>query len=223
MLTTNRKKTFRRIFSYKFGCRKKTLTDFHAPRSSPSKTGEGKRRNEFAEWHVAWLGERHNYAECNICRRPFLAPMNSQVAVFWSCGLDYDDNQKSRKDSLIPHGRLAICTATKILLAFIGRAAGSTDTTSRKSAIEEKMFWKVSISRSRSLPSSSFHDCDVKVPNFTFCGGRGHKTTSFFSLTLIQSFKTQLQKHLPTFDELIGMESARIHFSSEVFVTVVVA
>ena len=125
--------------------------------------------------------------------------------------------------SLIPHGRLAICTATKILLAFIGRAAGSTDTTSRKSAIEEKMFWKVSISRSRSLPSSSFHDCDVKVPNFTFCGGRGHKTTSFFSLTLIQSFKTQLQKHLPTFDELIGMESARIHFSSEVFVTVVVA
>ena len=28
MLTTNRKKTFRRIFSYKFGCRKKTLSDF---------------------------------------------------------------------------------------------------------------------------------------------------------------------------------------------------
>ena len=38
MLTTNRKETFRRIFSYKFGCRKKTLSDFLASRSSPSKT-----------------------------------------------------------------------------------------------------------------------------------------------------------------------------------------
>ena len=28
-----------------------------------NRTGEGKRRNEFAEWHVAWLVERHNYAE----------------------------------------------------------------------------------------------------------------------------------------------------------------
>ena len=29
-------------------------------------TGEGKRRNEFAEWHVAWLAVRHNYAEFNL-------------------------------------------------------------------------------------------------------------------------------------------------------------
>ena len=28
--------------------------------------GEGKRRNEFVEWHVAWLAERHNYAEFNL-------------------------------------------------------------------------------------------------------------------------------------------------------------
>ena len=28
-------------------------------------TGGGK-RTEFAEWHVAWLGELHNYAEFNI-------------------------------------------------------------------------------------------------------------------------------------------------------------
>ena len=26
-------------------------------------TGEVERRNEFAEWHVAWLAEWHNYAE----------------------------------------------------------------------------------------------------------------------------------------------------------------
>ena len=31
-------------------------------------TGECKKRNEFAEWHVAWLKECHNYVKCNICR-----------------------------------------------------------------------------------------------------------------------------------------------------------
>ena len=31
-----------------------------------------------------------------------------------------------------------------------------------------------------SLPS--LHDYDVKVPNFTFCGGREHKATTFFSI-----------------------------------------
>ena len=28
--------------------------------------GEGKRRNEFVQWHVAWFAEGHNYAECKI-------------------------------------------------------------------------------------------------------------------------------------------------------------
>ena len=42
----------------------------------------------------------------------------------------------------------------------------------------------------------------MKVPNFTFCRGREHKTTFFFfSWTLIQSFRIQFQKHLPTFDD----------------------
>ena len=38
-----------------------------------------------------------------------------------------------------------------------------------------------------SLPS--LHDYDVKIPNFTFCGGREHKTTTFFfySWTSVQS------------------------------------
>ena len=42
------------------------------------------------------------------------------------------------------------------------------------------------------------------MPNFTFCRGHEHKTTTFlfFSWTLIQSFRIQLQKKLPTFDEL---------------------
>ena len=45
-----------------------------------------------------------------------------------------------------------------------------------------------------SLPS--LHDYNVKVPNFTFCRGREQKTTTFFffSWTLIQSFRIQLQK-----------------------------
>ena len=55
---------------------------------------------------------------------------------------------------------------------------------------------------------SSLHDNDMKMPNFTFCGERDHKTTTLFlfSWTSIQSFKIQLQKKLPTFDELNQME-----------------
>ena len=49
-----------------------------------------------------------------------------------------------------------------------------------------------------SLPS--LHDYDVKLPNFTFCREREHKTTTsfFFFWTLIQSFKIDLQKNSPT-------------------------
>ena len=39
---TNRKKTFRRIFSYKFGFRKKTLSDFLASSSSLKKANTGR-------------------------------------------------------------------------------------------------------------------------------------------------------------------------------------
>ena len=42
----------------------------------------------------------------------------------------------------------------------------------------------------------SLHDCNVKLPIFTFSRGREQKTTifCFFSRTLIQSFRIQLQK-----------------------------
>ena len=54
----------------------------------------------------------------------------------------------------------------------------------------------------------SLHDYEVRAPNFTFCGGREHKATTsfFFSCTLTQSFRIQLQTNLPTFDELHEME-----------------
>ena len=54
----------------------------------------------------------------------------------------------------------------------------------------------------------SLHDYELKAPNFTFCGGRELKATTFFSFscTLKQSFRIQLQNNLPTFDELHEME-----------------
>ena len=58
-----------------------------------------------------------------------------------------------------------------------------------------------------SLPS--LPDYDVKQLNFTFCGGRQHKTTTFFffSSTLIQSFTIKIQtRKKPAFDELNEIE-----------------
>ena len=67
-----------------------------------------------------------------------------------------------------------------------------------------------------SLPS--MHDYDVKMPNFTFCGGHEQKTTFFFvSYNLTQSFRIQLQKNLPTFDELNEMEQTRLSFRQSEF------
>ena len=80
-----------------------------------------------------------------------------------------------------------------------------------------------------SLPSA--HDSDVKVPIFTFCGGR-EKRLSFFFLELRYSqSRIVLHKNLLTFDELyqggkisaIRFESARNHFLRDVFVAVAVA
>ena len=51
-------------------------------------------------------------------------------------------------------------------------------------------------------------DYDLKMPIFTFCGGREGKSTTFFffSSSSIQSFRIQLQKKMPTLDELNEME-----------------
>ena len=56
-----------------------------------------------------------------------------------------------------------------------------------------------------SLPS--LHD-NVKMPKFTFCGRHEHKTMTFFFFfwNSIGSFKIQLHKKLPTFDELNKMD-----------------
>ena len=62
------------------------------------------------------------------------------------------------------------------------------------------------------------------VPNFMFSGEHEHKPTTFFffSWTLIQSFKIQPQKKLPTSDnERDGISASHI-FKSDVFVAVAV-
>ena len=56
-----------------------------------------------------------------------------------------------------------------------------------------------------SLPS--LHDNDVKLPNFTFCGGPERKKTTLFFFDTVH--ENSLQKNSPTLDELSEMEYAR--------------
>ena len=131
--------------------------------------------DEFAEWHVVWLAEWHNYAECNICRmtkrnkfnwkeHPFLAPINftakAATCLMLRVRLRWRD-QKATKDSLISHSRLAFFTQPqRFYLPLLVGLHGITDTTSRKSAIEEKTFWKVTLPSALNLK-------DVCTINFT--------------------------------------------------------
>ena len=74
------------------------------------------------------------------------------------------------------------------------------------------------------------YDYDMKVPNFMFCGGHEHKTTSFFfSWTLIQSFYNEIPEVFANIwwterdgISTIKFEAARIHFESDVFMKVAV-
>ena len=60
-----------------------------------------------------------------------------------------------------------------------------------------------------SLPS--LFDYDVKLPNFTFCGGREHKATTFFFFSWTPSSLLEFNstKKVPAFDDLYEMEKAR--------------
>ena len=55
-------------------------------------------------------------------------------------------------------------------------------------------------------------DYDLKLLNFTFCGGRAQDNDLLFLfLNWIQSVRTQFQKNYPTFDEMNEMEYARLN------------
>ena len=60
------------------------------------------------------------------------------------------------------------------------------------------------------------HDYDMKPPNLTFYGGRGHTTTNFPSSfwTWIKSLRIQLQEKSPAFDLLSGSKQTRISLTS---------
>ena len=74
--------------------------------------------------------------------------------------LTYDDNQKATK----AHCRLAFSAQPqRFFLPLLVGLHGSTDTTARKSAIEEKMFWKVTLPSTKSIFSAK----DVCTINFT--------------------------------------------------------
>ena len=51
--------------------------------------------------------------------------------------------------------------------------------------VKKQWVW---IGKTMTLHVLSLHDNNVKIPNFTFCGGREHKTLTFFFFSL--NFKT---------------------------------
>ena len=78
---------------------------------------------------------------------------------------------------------------------------------------------------------SPWHDYNVKLPHFTFCQRREQKTTTFFffSWTLMQSFRIQLEKKFANIWQIkrdgisvIKFEAEQIHFLSDIFVVVAV-
>ena len=142
--------------------------------------GEGKRRNEFSEWHAAWLAEWHNYVECNICRmtqrkklnwkvRPFLAPINLQT-----------------QKATTAHCRLAFSAQPqRFFFPLLVGLHGSTDTTTRKSAIfEENMFWKVTLPSTLIFSAKMFARLTLQFL-FTYiciCNGVSSSDLSCFGL-----------------------------------------
>ena len=64
------------------------------------------------------------------------------------------------------------------------------------------------------------HDYEVKLPNLTFYGGRGHTTTNFpFSFwTSIKSLRIQLQEKSPAFDILSGSKWTRLSLKELKFI-----
>ena len=80
-----------------------------------------------------------------------------------------------------------------------------------------------------SLPS--LHDYNVQVPNFTFCRGQEHKTTTSFSFSWTLKYSPlefnskKCCQHLTNYtrwNERDKVKAERIHFLSDLFVTVAI-
>ena len=98
------------------------------------------------------------------------------------------------------------------LLATVQLGTLSNDDDDNNSNVKKQLvLWAKQLLRTCITLFSTFlwrplHDYDVKPPNLTFYGGRGHTTTNFPSsfLTWIKSLRIQLQEKLPAFDILSG-------------------
>ena len=110
-------------------------------------SGEGKRRNEFAEWHLAWLAEWHNYAEWPSKLKSASFFWRQSICKRSRCfNVDiYDENNNNKKNTKAPCRLAFSVQPQRFLLPLLVGLHGSADTTARKSAIEEKMFWKVTL------------------------------------------------------------------------------
>ena len=109
------------------------------------------------------------------------------------------ERQKSNRFIVAKH---QLCTCITLFCTFLC----SHCTTSTSLNFIRLLWVVITPSEEKTTRSNRMNfrlDVGVKVPNFTFCQGREHKTTTFFlfSWTLIQSFRIQLQKKSPTFDE----------------------
>ena len=64
------------------------------------------------------------------------------------------------------------------------------------------------------------HDYDMKPPNLTFYGGRGHTTTNFSSSfwAWIKSLRIQLQEKSPAFDILSRSKQTRLSLKENKFI-----
>ena len=98
---------------------------------------------------------------------------------------------------------------TRTILGSLRNENGDGNENGKKKAIGlDKQNNFARASRFLYISLSPWHDYNVKLPHFTFCQKREQKTTTFFffSWTLMQSFRIQLKKNLPTFDKLNEME-----------------
>ena len=103
--------------------------------------GEGKRGNEFAEWHVAWLEEWHSYAECNISRMTQRNKLNWKLRPFFGANQftssRFFNVAGSTTMTIKKPGTRSISTASNIFcLPLLVGLHGSIDTRSQKSALE---------------------------------------------------------------------------------------
>ena len=135
-------------------------------------------------WNGMWHGLLNDIILGNViyaeCLKEIIIKLFEKSVIFWRQSISKSSRffnvagsttmtiKQATKDSLISHCRYKkdslFLTATRILLAFITRAAQQHCMTSRKSAIEEKMFWNWKVTLPSALIFAAKNVCTI---NFT--------------------------------------------------------